>query len=264
MRITTLVENTSNGDLIPKHGLAFYIETLHHKLLFDLGPDDTIFENAKKRRIALENVDTVIISHGHNDHGGALKRFLQTNKTAKIYIQRSAFEKHYSINAVENRDIGLLPELKDAPQICLLDGDCMIDEELHVFTVKEGNECYSDANDNLYTDEGHDDFRHEQNLILTEEENRILLLGCGHRGVINILKNAEKYRPKVCIGGFHLYSPRTGETVKTEVLEQIAEGLKQYDISCYTCHCTGEKAYQYLRKQVNNMYYLACGDCLEI
>ena len=72
MKITALVENQSNCDLKPTHGLSLYIETKKHKLLFDLGPDRILFENARKKGIRLEEVDTAVISHGHMDHGGAL------------------------------------------------------------------------------------------------------------------------------------------------------------------------------------------------
>ena len=95
MKITALVENISDGSVRSAHGLSFYIETKMHKLLFDVGPNSTLFENAVKKHIDLSQVDTVIISHGHKDHGGALKRFLQINRTAKIYLQKSAFENVY-------------------------------------------------------------------------------------------------------------------------------------------------------------------------
>ena len=91
MKITALVENQSNCELKPVHGLALYIETEKHKLLFDLGPDDTLLKNAEKRGIDLGQVDTVVISHGHFDHGGALAAFLEVNHTARIYVQRRAF-----------------------------------------------------------------------------------------------------------------------------------------------------------------------------
>ena len=89
MRITALVENRSDCGLIPVHGLSLYIETERHKLLFDLGPDDTLLKNAEKRGIDLGEVDTVVISHGHYDHGGALAAFLQVNQMAKVYVQRT-------------------------------------------------------------------------------------------------------------------------------------------------------------------------------
>lgn len=96
MKIITLVENTtSSPDLRCKHGLSLYIETVSHKILFDLGPDGLFAENAKKLNIDLGKVDTVVISHGHRDHGGGLKTFLEINRSAKIYLRREAFEPHY-------------------------------------------------------------------------------------------------------------------------------------------------------------------------
>ena len=84
MRIVPLVENTTKSELKAKHGLSLYIETKLHKILFDLGSDNTLFENAVKRNIDISKVDTVIISHGHFDHGGALKKFLDVNSSANI------------------------------------------------------------------------------------------------------------------------------------------------------------------------------------
>ena len=82
MKITALVENTSDCGLKAVHGLSFYIETRLHRLLFDLGPDGTLFHNAARLGIDLAAVDTVVLSHGHYDHGGALKRFLALNSSA--------------------------------------------------------------------------------------------------------------------------------------------------------------------------------------
>ena len=59
MKIISLVENTIKSELKAKHGLSLYIETKKHKILFDLGPDKTLFENAVKRNIDISKVDTV-------------------------------------------------------------------------------------------------------------------------------------------------------------------------------------------------------------
>lgn len=72
MKLQVLVENTSNSKTYHcVHGLSLYIETDRHKLLFDLGPGKVFFKNALKMNIDLRAVDTVVISHGHKDHGGA-------------------------------------------------------------------------------------------------------------------------------------------------------------------------------------------------
>ena len=72
-RIVTLLENTSRDhELVSAHGLSFYIETENRKILFDLGPDESFLKNARALRIAIEDVDYVILSHGHRDHTGGL------------------------------------------------------------------------------------------------------------------------------------------------------------------------------------------------
>ncbi|MDE7299489.1 MAG: MBL fold metallo-hydrolase, partial [Lachnospiraceae bacterium] len=195
MKITALVENRSSCDLKPAHGLSLYIETEKHRLLFDLGPDDTLFENASKKGIHLEEVNTVVISHGHFDHGGALGRFLEINHTAKIYVQRKAFEPHYSRVLCFRVPVGLEEKWKENKQIVLLDGDTSIDEELQLFVVPETGKCYSNANNALYTKDGRDDFRHEHNLLIRGKKN-VLVMGCGHAGVVNILEKAGKDKPE--------------------------------------------------------------------
>lgn len=64
MKIISLVENRTKSDCMVKHGLSLYIETRTHKILFDLGPDNTLFDNAVRRNIDISKVDTVIVSHG--------------------------------------------------------------------------------------------------------------------------------------------------------------------------------------------------------
>lgn len=264
MKITALVENVSHSDLRAKHGLALYIETQKHKILFDLGPDETLFENARKKGINLEEVDLVIISHGHVDHGGAMKKFLKQNKTAKIYIQRSAFEPHYNKVGFLKIPVGISRNLQLHPQVILLEGDVKIDVELQLFTVEKQWECRSPVNEVLYEKSKKDSFLHEQNLMILGEQN-ILLMGCGHAGIVNILEKARRYHPAVCIGGYHLWNPVTKKRVPNELIGEIAKRLKQYtDTQFYTCHCTGQEAYQSLKKYLPGIKYLSCGMEVEI
>ncbi len=263
MKITALVENTSRCELKAKHGLSLYIETQRHKILFDLGPDRTLFDNAEKRNIDLAEIDTVIISHGHMDHGGALRDFLKMNTHAKVYVQRKAFEPHYTKTLFLKFPVGLDKTLETHPQVVLLDGDHKIDEELSLFTVNETGKCHSPVNDVLYDKNGKDGFSHEQNLIITENQTA-LILGCGHAGIVNIMNRAKSYQPKVCVGGFHLYNPVTKKGVPPALLDEIAEALKSFENTrFYTCHCTGKKAFQYLSKQMPNLFYLSCGEIID-
>ena len=261
MKITALVENQSNCELKPKHGLSLYIETPKHKMLFDVGPDETLFENSDLLGVDLTGVDTVIISHGQFDHGGALGQFLKINSTAKVYAQRKAFEKHYSKRLLKKVDVGLDPGLRTHSQMVLLDGDFVIDDELTLFTVTDTKKYYSNANKSLYTDSGKDDFAHKQNLMISGDVN-VLVLGCGHAGVVNILEKAEKYEPQVSVGGYHLKNPLTKKTVPNELLEGIASEMAKYDMRYYTCHCTGREAFETFDRLLPDMNYLSCGETI--
>lgn len=263
MKITALVENTSNCGWRAVHGLSLYIETPGHKILFDVGPDDTVFENAERAGIDLAAVDTAIISHGHNDHGGALKDFLDVNHKAKVYIQRKAFDTHYiKVLGVIKFGGSLDRSVMDNPQVVLLDGDHRIDEELLLFTTPDISRYPSPANSAMYGENGPDIFDHEQNLMIFGEKN-VLVMGCGHGGVVNILDRAVEYDPKLCVGGYHLFNPTTLESAPETLLEGIAGELNKRDMAFYTCHCTGQKVFSYLEKHVKNMRYLACGESIE-
>lgn len=265
MQIISLVENTSSSELKATHGLSLYIRTKNHKILFDLGPDNTLFENAERLNIDLSEIDIVIISHGHSDHGGGLKQFLTVNSAARIYVQKKAFEPHYSKALFFKIPIGLDNSLESNSQITLIDGDYKIDEELSLFTVgRAGGKCLSPANNVLYGINGRDDFAHEQNLVISEKQTA-LIMGCGHAGVVNIMDKAKAWRPDVCIGGFHLFNPVAKKAVPDTLLDEITRELLAYEqTQFYTCHCTRKKAYDYLSKQLPNLSYLSCGDSIEI
>ena len=263
MKITAVVENQEGSALKAVHGLSLYIETAEHKILFDLGPDDTLVENCAKLGIDLAGVDIAIISHGHNDHGGALGRFLEINHTAKIYVQRAAFDNYYVKTMGETDSIGLAPELKTHPQVVLLDGDYSISADMKLFVTPNTSKCWSTANDVLYDESGRDRFAHEHNLAILGETT-VLFIGCGHAGVVNILERAAEFSPRACVGGYHLWNPRKKETVPEELLHGISNELRKHDIRFYTCHCTGHEAFDYLHERVANMNYMRCGDTIEL
>lgn len=265
MKIVSLVENTTNQNMKAVHGLSVYIELKDHKILFDLGPDNSVFSNAEKKGIDIKEIDTVIISHGHYDHGGALKAFLEKNKKAQVYIQESAFDDYYSKILFAKKYIGLDKKLKSNSRIRLLKGDYEIEEGLKLFTVKTEDKNPSEANAALLDKNGPDKFYHEQNLLIESDNKTVLITGCSHNGIVNILNNAAGIKPDVCIGGFHVYNPVSRKTVSQKQLDGILEGLSDYsDTAFYTCHCTGKKAFEYFSSKCNNIKYMACGDELNI
>lgn len=264
MKVIPLVENISNTSLKAKHGLSLYIETTNHKVLFDLGPDTTLFKNAEKKKLDLTKIDIVIISHGHVDHGGALEKFLRINKQAKIYIQKSAFNPHFTKVLFLKTSVGLNKKLMYNPQIVLLNGDYKIDNELMILVTPNTKKCHSPMNDCLYEGNHIDNFSHEQSLLVFDKATT-LFMGCGHCGVVNIMERASKYQPSFCVGGFHLFNPINKKTVDNKLLDQIVSELSIYkEVLFYTCHCTGKKAYDYMSNKMDNLLYLSCGQEINI
>ena len=97
MKIIALMENTAAvPDVLSEHGLSLYLEGKGHRILFDTGQSENFAVNAKRLGVDLAAVDLAILSHGHYDHGGGLKRFLELNQKAPVYLSVYAFEPHFN------------------------------------------------------------------------------------------------------------------------------------------------------------------------
>ncbi|PTQ84480.1 7,8-dihydropterin-6-yl-methyl-4-(beta-D-ribofuranosyl)aminobenzene 5'-phosphate synthase [Trichococcus patagoniensis] len=273
MIIKTLAENTAIADTFgTEHGLSLYIETSKHKLLFDLGASGLFAENAEKMGIDLAAVDTVIISHGHSDHGGGLETFLNLNTTAKIYVNKKAFEEHYSARPSGMADIGLNQHLLPNERFVFVDDHLKLDEELELFAGVAVNRFYPSGNETLFMKQGsdllQDDFSHEHNLIITDAGKTVLIAGCAHRGIVNIVEHFHSMKnayPDFVIGGFHLYNRSKDQQEDPEVMRQIGEFLLTTKADYYTCHCTGLAPYNRLKEQMKEKIgYLATGSQLSL
>ena len=83
MKIINLVEDTKGNSVCEyEHGLSFYVETKKHKILVDTGATDMFMRNAQVLNVDLEQIDVVVLSHGHYDHAGGIMSFSKLNKKA--------------------------------------------------------------------------------------------------------------------------------------------------------------------------------------
>lgn len=263
LNIKVLLENTqARPDTLTEHGLSLYIETKKHKILFDTGQTDLFAQNAKTMGVDLSDVDIAVLSHGHYDHGGGLSKFMEINKNAPIYITGNAFEPHYS--GVE-RYIGLDPKLNNNPRFISVTNHTKIDDELELFTCNELTRPYQTSEDDLKVLREKklipDDFLHEQYLLIHDDSRKILVSGCSHKGVLNIV---EWFHPDVFIGGFHFMKLNL-ENEGKEILESATKNLKSHPTSFYTCHCTGIEQYDFMKDLMGEqLHYLASGQEIRI
>ncbi len=258
MNITILVENTTqDADFSSEHGLSIYIEVRGFKILFDAGKSDLFAENAYKLGIDLSKVDFAVLSHGHYDHGGGLRRFMQINENAPVYVNRNAFQPHYNGSG---KNIGVDLDGLDPCRICYVDDFLEIAEGISLYscndrkpvaevdsfgqTVGDGDQRLPDA------------YHHEQYLVINENGRRICFSGCSHKGILNIVHWLE---PDVLIGGFHFMKvPVTGEGKR--LLLHAAQALVRSGATYFTGHCTGEDQFRIMKSVMNNkLIKISCG-----
>ena len=273
MRIVTLMENiTKSESLRAEHGLSLYIETKNHKLLSDCGCTDAFLENAKTLGVDLQSVDSVFLSHGHYDHSGGILPFTGINPTAAIYMQEKELLPYYHKTEMEDRYIGIDPAIGQLTQLNVLNGDIVIDEELALFTNVTGRELWPKGNLELKKKVGdnyvQDEFDHEQYLVITEENKKVLISGCAHNGILNILKHYYSLYgsyPDAVISGFHMKkkSGYTNEDIVT--IKETAEQLSKLPTKFYTGHCTGEEPYEMMKEIMDGqLEYVYSGSVVEI
>ncbi|MCK9479466.1 MAG: MBL fold metallo-hydrolase [Firmicutes bacterium] len=273
MIIKTLSEDTSiSNDFDCEHGLSLYIETQDQKVLFDVGAGKVFFENAKRLNVDISDVDILIISHGHNDHGGGLETFFEKNSKAGVYIHHLAFEKYYAMRENEVSEfIGLDKELKQKEQIIPTSDRFFISKGIQVFSNIAYQKPHETANKGLFAEQNgmiiDDTFAHEQNLVIDDNGKKILITGCAHNGIVNILKHFHSLQgcmPDYVVGGFHLKGC-IGRDSDVKYLNQISEYLLGTKAKYYTCHCTGTNAYNHMKEIMGgNIDYLSAGSEITI
>ena len=186
----------------------------------------------------------------------------------------SAFDRHYTKVAGVPFSASIDNSLRNKQQIIFTSDKYVIDDELALFSNVTGRKLYSKANDKLFTKKNGkivpDRFEHEQYLIITDGNKQIMITGCSHNGIVNIIEkykklNDGKIDKLACVlGGFHLFNPISKKYESDKLIEDIAEYLCKLDTKVYTCHCTGEKAYRVLKNIMGEQLdYLSVGTMTE-
>ena len=214
MHFKILFDNyTNKKDLMPLWGFSCYIE--EKKLLFDTGSNGRVLlRNAQKMGVDLKEAKYLFISHPHWDHIGGLDSVLEINPDMVVFLPKS-----FSIHLI--RDIK-----KFAKEVVVIDEN----------PTKLLPSLYSTGV-----------MQHlEQSLIIDTPKGGVVVTGCSHPGIVNIVKRAKEVLDKdiyYAIGGFHLF-----QTPDSEILE-IALKLKELGLECVTpTHCSGKRAAQIFKE----------------
>lgn len=251
MKWTVLSDNrSSDSRLATEHGLSILLETDRHRILLDTGASDVFLHNAELLGIDLSSVDYVFISHGHHDHAGGLRYFLQQNEEgrsqqAKVIVSPDAISRRFFSRRGPLHSIKTAWPTIDEERVLKIDHTCQIADGLYILANIPQIHPMPKGNQYLYVEDAdghfvHDDFRHELALYT----DGLLFTGCAHSGLENILA-ACPMPVKTVVGGFHLLDGQESEAELTA----LAQRLKEHNPATqfYTSHCTGDGALEVMR-----------------
>ena len=268
VKVTFLIDDKPGKDLADEHGLSILIETGERKILFDTGQSGKFLTNADKLGVDLKSVDFAIISHGHYDHGGGLPGFLDLNESAPVYVHPLAMEPVYYSKRKngEPRYIGIRQDAFSAHPNRFIHVDSATEPApgIHILPcteVADRGSIFSDHSMFLLKDNSKlkETFDHEIFMVIERESEMILISGCSHNSITEIIRHAQRLFPgkslKAVIGGFHLpdledFSDRHSKATALTA-EQLAKIARKNKVESgegregalfYTGHCTGDRA----------------------
>ncbi|MCX7786324.1 MAG: MBL fold metallo-hydrolase [Spirochaetes bacterium] len=273
IRIVTLVENTEgvHKGLRSEHGLSFYIELYGKRLLFDTGQSDAFFENAKKLKIDLKQIDALCLSHGHYDHSGGVRTLLKEGIRPTVWIGKGYFHEKFAKDGTAYEYVGndFDDEFLQAQGVHFQEVDSAVKEVLPgAYTVTQFERSFPDETINprfWVFRNGRlepDTFEDEITLVLDTPRGLVVLLGCSHPGVKNILSSIAKRFSKpiyAVLGGTHLVD--ASDPSMDRSLQFLAEGVAEL---VGVSHCTGEKASKQIADRIRGSFPNHTGSMLWI
>jgi 7,8-dihydropterin-6-yl-methyl-4-(beta-D-ribofuranosyl)aminobenzene 5'-phosphate synthase len=235
MKLYILTENCAGGKFSAEHGLSYVISIDGQKILFDTGHSDIFLKNSAKMGIDIENdIQTIVLSHGHWDHGDGL----QYLRNKKLITHPSSFIRRFRKRdfspvglSLSKSEIESRFELKESTM------PVRLTENLFYLGEIPRNTSFESKTTTFTDDFRNDDFVPDDSALTAIVNNELIVVtGCSHSGICNIIEHAKKVTGistvKAVLGGFHLkeYDQQTIETINY---------IKNNNIKMvYPSHCT--------------------------
>lgn len=266
-RVTVLSENSviKSGSLLGEHGFAALLEAGGEKILFDTGRGRTLVHNARVLGVDLGSVDKVVLSHGHSDHTGGLLDLFQDMKPRQVYAHPDIFHSRFHEDPDGARrpigmpfsrafleGLGARFVLSEKPRaICPSVTTTGAVPRITPFETGDPTLVLGQEHGG-----GKDFLPDDLSLIVEGESGLLVLLGCAHAGLINILHHVRDLVPgkpvRAVVGGTHL--GMSGE----EQLSATIEALKGMGVEKVgASHCTGLAGSARLMAALGDRFFFA-------
>lgn len=262
MKLTVLVDNNTIIDryFLGEPGVSYFIQDDNYNILFDTGYSDIFIKNAYKMNIDINNINSIVISHGHNDHTWGLPYLIKHySESAKYNKPKLIAHPMAFLNKWESDlgDIGSMvseEKLRRHFEMNLSKNSVWLtDKILFLGEIERKNDFENKLPIGKVEYDGceMDDYVIDDSALVYKGENGLVIItGCSHSGICNIIEYAKKIcddnRITDVIGGFHLLNP------SEEVLTKTCEYMKKNNINkVHAGHCTDLKSKVQLSKVTN-------------
>lgn len=276
MKIFCVVENTAafSSEFWAEHGFSVLIEHESSKILFDTGRSPEILERNMGLINGFDDLETVVLSHGHEDHTGGLPAVFK-NTSADIFMHKKGLQPKYISKDGEMKFIGTPEEYySDVNEVHLpqskshfkfVEKPVEIAPDIYIFTDIPMLNDFEKLNPSLFClDNGkciQDPFNEELVMVVRTDHGLVIVSGCAHRGIINTTTAVSNYfHEKICgvVGGTHLVTAdenrrnRTVQELETIQAKKLVFG-----------HCNGFEAQCLFKNKFKDVFQpLECGKSL--
>jgi 7,8-dihydropterin-6-yl-methyl-4-(beta-D-ribofuranosyl)aminobenzene 5'-phosphate synthase len=267
MKVTILCENTVGHRVgLGEHGFSALIETDHGDYLFDTGRGESVIKNSLELNKDLRTIKKIFLSHGHYDHTGGLPEVLKMRGNVDVYAHPHVFLDRFHVveeNGKETRRFIGIPFKRSYLES--LGANFILSKDF--FEVEEGifltgevprRTSFEKLDPKLFTEKDGkmvpDAFSDDQSLVLSTERGLLVILGCAHSGVINILTHIINKTGKdkfyAIVGGTHL------DFLAPEQLEESIKALRKIHIERIgASHCTGMRGAFRLHQEFGDQFF---------
>lgn len=222
--IITVYDNYQfNPELKTGWGFSCLVKVNEENILFDTGADgQTLLNNMEKLEISPTQIDKIVLSHIHGDHTGGLDGILEKNKNIVVYIPNSFPD--FLRREIESYG-AKYKNIKESEEI-----------SKGVFSTGELGTWIK-----------------EQSLIINTDKGLVIITGCAHPGVVNIIKKTKDIFPNkniyLVLGGFHLTGASDSE------LRDIINNFRKLGVEIPApCHCSGDRARELFKKDYQDNF----------